>query len=261
MDSLDAVAIKAALGARARDMEVEVLDACGSTNAALLDRPGEERPRLLATEVQTAGRGRHGRRWYGAPGAAITFSLRRRMRRPLRELGGASLAAGIAVVRALRASGAAGIALKWPNDVLAGGAKLGGILIETRIQGGAVVAVIGIGVNYRSMPGLESRLRRRVASLDDLVRPLPPRTLLIARIAAELLEVLDAFDASGLAMLREEWESMHAHAGQRIRMRLADGRVIAGIPAGIAEDGAMRLRTRSGVRALHSARVVSARAG
>ena len=260
-DRLSAEAIAAALGARAHGIEIEVVESCGSTNTLLLEGADDAVPRLLAANCQTAGRGRRGRRWYGAPGAAITFSLRRRMRRALRELGGASLAAGVAVARALRASGAGGIALKWPNDVLAGGAKLGGILIETRVQGGCAVAVIGVGVNYRTMPGLESRLRRRVASLEELVRPLPPRTLLIARIAAELLEVLDSFDASGLAMLREEWESMHAHAGQRIRMRLADGRVVAGIPAGIAEDGAMRLRTRSGVRALHSARVVSARAG
>jgi len=71
--------------------------------------------------------------------------------------------------------------------------------------------------------------------------------------------VLAAFDATGLALLREEWEALHAHAGQRIRVRLADGRVIAGVPAGIADDGALRLRTRRRMRDLHAARVISAR--
>lgn len=264
VDRLDAGAIAAALGPRAHEIEIEVVESCGSTNTALLDRIGGEGPRLLAAEIQTAGRGRRGRRWHGARGTAITFSVRRRMRRPLRELGGASLAAGVAVARALRALGASDIALKWPNDLLAtgknAGAKLGGILIETRVQGNAAVAVIGVGVNWRAMPGLASRLRRRIAVLEELVRPLPPRNLLIGRIASELLEVLDSFDARGLAALREEWEALHAHAGKRIRVRLADGRVLAGVPAGIADDGALRLRTRSGVRALHSARVVSARA-
>lgn len=258
-DRLSAEAIAAALGARAHELEIEFIESCGSTNSALLDGPDSDNSRLLVTGFQTAGRGRHGRRWYSPPGAALLFSLRRRTHRPLRELGGASLAAGVAVARALRAAGVSGIALKWPNDVLADGAKLGGILIETRVQGDAALAVIGVGVNYRAMPGLQSRLRRRVAALEDLVRPLPPRALLIARIGGELLEVLDSFDASGLAMLREEWESMHAHAGHRIRMRLADGRVVAGIPAGIAEDGALRVRTPSGVRAFHSARIISAR--
>ena len=264
VDRLDAGKIVATLGARARQLEVEVVESCGSTNSALLDRPAEERPRLLAAEFQTAGRGRHGGRWHGARGAAITFSLRRCMGRPLRELGGASLAAGVAVARALRALGASDIALKWPNDLLAmgghAGAKLGGILIETRVQGKGAVAVIGIGVNWRAMPGLASRLRRRIATLEELIRPLPPRNLVIARIATELLDVLDSFDAGGLAPLRDEWEALHAHAGRRIRVRLPDGRVLAGVSAGVADDGALRLRTRSGVRALHSARIVSARA-
>ena len=257
-DCLDAAAIAAALGSHAREIAIEVVPTCSSTNTLLLERADRAIPCLLAADYQTQGRGRHGRRWYAARGAAICFSLRRRMRRALRELGGASLAAGVAVARALRSAGAHGIALKWPNDVLApGGAKLGGILIETRVQEGAAIAVIGIGVNYCSKPG--AQVRRSTASLEELVQPLPPRNLLIARMARELLDVLDSFDASGLALLRGEWESLHAHAGHRIRLRLADGSVVAGIHAGVAEDGAMRLRTRDGVRALHSARVISAR--
>ena len=255
-DRLDAATISAALGGR--EIEVEVIESCGSTNAELLDAPNAVVPRLLATDYQTAGRGRHGRRWHSARGAGICFSLRRSLRRPARELGGASLAAGVAVARALRAAGASGVALKWPNDLLAtGGAKLGGILIETRIQGGRVLAVIGVGVNYRA--GSDSRVRRKTAALEELLHPLPPRNLLIAGIARELLDVLDSFDASGLSLLRGEWEALHAHAGHRIRLRLADGSVIAGVHAGVDADGAMRLRTRDGVRALHSARVVSAR--
>ena len=257
-EQLDAAAIAAALGPRAGEVEVEVVASCASTNTLLLERADRAIPCLLAADYQTKGRGRHGRRWYAARGTAICFSLRRRMRRALRELGGASLAAGVAIARALRSAGAPGIALKWPNDILAaGGAKLGGILIETRVQHGAAVAVIGIGVNYCSKPG--AQVRRSTASLEEIVQPLPPRNLLIARMARELLEVLDSFDAAGLSLLREEWESLHAHAGQRIRLRLADGSVVAGIHAGLAEDGAMRLRTRNGVRALHSARVISAR--
>jgi len=257
-DALDAATIATALGGRAREIDVEVLEACRSTNSVLLESPAADRPYLLAADYQSAGRGRHGRRWHAARGAGICFSLRRRMRRAPRELPGASLAAGVAVARALRAAGAPGIALKWPNDLLAaGGAKLGGILIETRIQGGSVLAVVGIGVNYRSQR--DARVRRRTAALDQLLDPLPSRNVLIAAIARELLDVLESFDASGLASLRGEWEALHAHAGHRIRMRLADGSVVAGIDAGVDADGAMRLRTRDGVRALHSARVVSAR--
>ena len=74
-----------------------------------------------------------------------------------------------------------------------------------------------------------------------------------------LLESLDVFESKGLEPLRREWETMSAHAGQRLRVRLADGRMLTGVAIGLAEDGALRLRTRRGERAVRSARVVSAR--
>lgn len=260
---LDAPAITSALGALGGRLEVQTIASCSSTNTVLLESADTGLARLLVTDHQSAGRGRRGRRWHDAPGVAILLSLRRRMRRSARELGGLSLAAGVALARALRSAGIDGIALKWPNDLLAtgrhAGAKLGGILVETRIEADGVIAVIGAGLNYRSIPGLSSRLRRPTVSLEDLAQALPARELLVGRIATELMAVLDAFDAQGFAALRSEWESMHAHSGQRLRMRLADGRVVAGMDAGVADDGAMRLRTRVGFRTLHSARVISAR--
>lgn len=261
--ALDAQALRAALGSLAARLELQTVASCGSTNRVLLEGTDAPLPRLLVTDHQTAGRGQRGRRWHDASGTAILLSLRRRIGRPARELGGLSLAAGVAVARALRTSGIGAIALKWPNDLLAtgrhAGAKLGGILVETRIETSSAVAVIGVGLNYRSVPGLAAKLRREAVALEKLARPLPSREALAAGIAAELMRMLDAFEASGFAALRSEWEALHAHAGQRMRMRLADGSVIAGIHAGIAEDGALRLRTRDGFRTLHSARMVSAR--
>ncbi len=106
--------------------EVRKVERCGSTNTVLLDegKPGV----LLIADEQTAGRGRRGRRWYSAPGADIAFSLSAEVAKPPPGL---SLVAGVAAARALRALGVAQAALKWPNDLLVGGAKLGGILVET----------------------------------------------------------------------------------------------------------------------------------
>jgi BirA family biotin operon repressor/biotin-[acetyl-CoA-carboxylase] ligase len=185
------------------------------------------------------------------------LSLAWRTRRAVRELAGLSLAAGVAAARALRALGARDVALKWPNDLFAHGAKLGGVLVETRALATGTLVVVGIGLNCRTHPGLGARLRRKVAALEELLDPLPPRSALAARIAAELLDVLEAFDASGLETLRGEWEAMNAYAGRRLRVRLGDGRTLAGLAAGIAADGALRLRTRAGVRELHSGRIVS----
>jgi BirA family biotin operon repressor/biotin-[acetyl-CoA-carboxylase] ligase len=242
--------------------EVRMVQRCGSTNTVLLEErdPGEQ-PVVLIAREQTAGRGRRGRRWRSAGAdASLTFSLRRSVTRPLRELGALSLVAGVAATRALRALGVSRAALKWPNDLMVEGAKLGGILVETRPAGRATRAVIGIGINLRDGAGLTARLRRRVASLDMLVSPLPSAEAVAGSIVRELLDALRAFDAAGLEAVRSDWEAMDAHAGQRLRVRLADGRCISGIASGLAADGGLRLRTRAGVRAVTSGRVVSARA-
>jgi BirA family biotin operon repressor/biotin-[acetyl-CoA-carboxylase] ligase len=251
MDRLDAAVIVLP------GVEVTVVERCSSTNDLAL-KASLPSAVLIAAEEQTAGRGRRGRRWHSAPGAGVTFSLGRRIRRPVRELAALSLVAGVAAARALRALGVRSAALKWPNDLVVAGAKLGGILVETRGQGSHARAVIGVGINCRRTPGLEAKVRRRLAFLNDFVAV--PRNLVIQKTAAALLEALELFEARGLEALRAEWEALDAHAGQRLRVRLADGRVMTGVADGLADDGALRLVTRNGVRAVHSGRVVWARA-
>jgi BirA family biotin operon repressor/biotin-[acetyl-CoA-carboxylase] ligase len=234
--------------------EVRVLERCGSTNAVLLkERKGGL---LLAAEEQTAGRGRRGRRWYSARGNGVTFSLSRTMRRPLREIAGLSLVAGVAVARALRTLGVQA-ALKWPNDVVVGEAKLGGILVETRGNEREILAVIGVGINCRRDAALERRLRRPLASLDQFIAV--DRNRILERVAASLAEALQVFESRGLEALRREWEAMDAHAGARLRVRLADGRVLTGVARGLDGDGGLQLETSSGLRAVRSGRVLSAR--
>ena len=251
MDQLAAGAI------RVPGTEVRVLGRCTSTNTLLLAQD-VGRPVLLAADEQSAGRGRRGRRWHSPAGAGVLFSLALPLRRPVRELGGLSVVAGLAVVRALRALGAVEAALKWPNDLLVRGAKLGGILVETRTQDAGSVAVIGVGVNHRSPTGLGARLRRRVAALDGLLHPLPARNAVIAALGRELLQALRAFDVGGFEPFRSDWAALDAYAGQRLRVRLADGRLLAGRADGLAADGALQLRTRHGVRTVRNGRVVSA---
>lgn len=245
MDRLDPSAIAVP------GIAVRVVERCTSTNDLALEAAG---PILIAAEEQTAGRGRRGRRWHSAPGAGITFSLARPVRRPVNELAALSLVAGVACVQALRAMGVEKARLKWPNDLVVDGAKLGGILVETR--GGT--AVIGIGINCKRSRVLQTKVRRRVAFLSDYVKA--GRNRVIRDVARALMEALDVFDAQGLAPLRAQWEAMDAHAGQRLRIRLADGRVLSGVASGLAEDGALRLVTRNGTHSIRSGRVVTARA-
>ena len=231
---------------------------CGSTNSELLAEKGFTRPVLLLADEQTAGRGRRGRRWHSAPGDGLTFSLAVALRRPLRELAALPLVAGVAVARALRTLGVSRAALKWPNDIVVAGAKLGGILVETKSMNGAIKAVIGVGINLRGAATLRTRLRREVAALEQFLA-LPETPVIAGAIADALLESLAAFEAHGLDAVRGEWERLDAHSGQKLRVRLADGRVLTGIASGLEADGALRLATRSGVRAVRSGRVIHSR--
>ena len=148
--------------AAAAAVRIDVVAHTGSTNADLLARLAtaapastaarQLAPMLLLALVQTAGRGRAGRRWE-SDDVSLTFSLAWPFARPLAALVGLPLAVGVAVAEALAQHGAA-VTLKWPNDVLQDGRKLGGILIETAASAAtqqesepACWAVIGIGVN------------------------------------------------------------------------------------------------------------------
>ena len=242
MDKLDAAAIALP------GVEVRVLERCASTNSLIQEEITH--PVLLAAEEQTAGRGQRGRRWHSPRGAGITFSLGAPLARPPRELAALPLVAGVAVARALRALGAQ-VALKWPNDLVVGEAKLGGILVESRNG----VAVIGVGINCRRVPGLEEQLGRRVAFLER-----KDRNLVIGKLGRALLDALQEFEAQGFAALRGQWQAMDVNAGRRLRVRLADGKLVSGINDGVGHDGALRLATRAGVREVRSGRVVSSRA-
>lgn len=238
-------------------LAVHVLERCPSTNTLLL--AGEfQPPCLLAAEEQSAGRGRRGRRWYSARGTSATFSVACVSRRPLRELAGLSLVAGVAAAQALRALGASDTALKWPNDLVVGDDKLGGILVETRKASSGTLTVIGIGINCRESAAIAARVRRGVTSLERLaIRP--GRNRVIGEIARRLVQALERFEAVGLEPTRAEWAALDGLAGRKLRVRLADGRVLAGMASGLAEDGALRLLTARGLRTVHSARVVAAR--
>ena len=260
MDRLDIAKIASGIGVPGLD--VRLVERCTSTNAVLMAEKAAH-PVLLAAEEQTAGRGQRGRSWRSAPGAGATFSILRRMLCAPRKLAGLSLAVGVAAARALHGLGATDVALKWPNDLLAGSgadAKLGGILIETRIQGREIAAVVGIGINCRSVRALGLRLRRGLTSLDDLVQPAPARNAVIVAVAGEVLAALEDFERAGLPAFADAWRSLHAHEGRRLRVRLAGGRTVSGIADGLAPGGALRLQTRRGMREVASGRIISARA-
>jgi BirA family biotin operon repressor/biotin-[acetyl-CoA-carboxylase] ligase len=190
MDRLDASQISVP------GLEARVVDRCTSTNT-LLREERSAGPALLAAELQTAGRGRHGRRWRSARDAGATFSIRRPMRCEQRRLAGLSVAVGISSARALRRLGARGVALKWPNDLMVNRRKLGGILIETRPASPGSVVIVGIGINCRAQPRFGARLGRGVAALDEVLQRPVSRNTVIGAVAREVLGALAAWEQAG----------------------------------------------------------------
>ena len=255
---LDAAAVRAQLGREARHFQLELLDACASTNTLLLARArgGAPAGHVIACELQSAGRGRRGNRWQSGLGGSLTFSLLWRFAQGAAGLSGLSLAAGVAVARALASLGVADVQLKWPNDLLHAGRKFGGILIELHGDApGPTAAVIGIGLNVRLQTTLRDAIAQAVTDVASISKQVPQRNRLLAAALIELAQVLDQFAAHGFAPLRQEWMARHAHQGKPVTLSSGDGKTIAGRAAGVAEDGALLVETARGLERFVSGEV------
>lgn len=245
-------AIAAHLGPAARRFDIDVLDRCESTNAVLLARAeaGAASGSVVIAREQTAGRGRRGRAWFASPGDSLTFSLLWRFA-PGTAPAGLSLAVGLAVAQALAEVGAGNTALKWPNDILKDGRKLGGILVELQ-PGAAHAAVIGIGVNLRLAAAMPDELRTTAAALD---LPATDESALYAAVLTRLLARLEQFATAGFATMRDEWIARHAFQDAAVVLTADFGAPRTGICRGVDGDGALLLESEGRIERVLSGEV------
>lgn len=268
LDLLDRAALEAALapGTRARAATLEVHEELASTNAQLLARSDLTAGHWHAclAEFQSAGRGRRGRGWIQPFGSGLCLSFAWLFPEPPAALGTLSLAAGVAAVRALDRLGVTGLALKWPNDVLRNGGKLGGILSELRLEAaGPAYVVIGIGLNVR----LASRAREsiiadggvRPADLADLAAP-PSRTRLAAALIDAFTEAALRFEREGFAPFLAEWIAADALQDRPVEVHRHD-RVDSGTARGITPEGALRIEIAGRIDEVTAGEVSLRRAG
>lgn len=263
-DALDAGAVTRALGDAAASYTVATVDMCESTSTAILadDEIPTPGARVLAAELQTAGRGRRGRGWVSGLGTSLTFSVLRRFDGGMATLSGLSLAVGLAVARALEELGAQGVRLKWPNDVLlalppatdqgVGHAKLGGILIELAGDAlGPTRAVIGIGLNVRLPAEARARAGQPVSDLLDAGLAVA-RNRVLAAVLRHLHWTIDVFNREGFEALRAQWDASHAYQDCEVVL-LHDGRVEkTGTVIGADTGGGLRVRTARGIETVVS---------
>jgi BirA family biotin operon repressor/biotin-[acetyl-CoA-carboxylase] ligase len=245
--------ILAAIGEQRSWFNLELHDQLESTNSYLMKRAaaGAAHATCVVASLQTKGRGRRGREWQAGLGASLTFSLLWRFQSGASALSGLSLAAGVALARALHAMGILEAKLKWPNDVLVQRhddyQKLAGILIE--LQGdmeGPSAAVIGIGINLHLPEHVRRRIDQAAIDLQTLTRQQPNPNALLGTVLKHLADVLNEFERNGFDALRDEWLEYHAYQGQAVRLLSHDGRETQAVVSGIAEDGVLLVETSAG---------------
>jgi BirA family biotin operon repressor/biotin-[acetyl-CoA-carboxylase] ligase len=207
-----------------------------STNddALAAARAGAAHGSVFGAETQTRGRGRRGSEWVSTPGEGLWFSVLLRPQLDAERVSGLSLGAGLAVRAAVAERVAAPVLVKWPNDVLAGGRKVCGILVESQVAGPSINSVIvGIGVNVAQTEFPEP-LATIATSLALLGATSSSREALLADVLQGLEQELQRLTAQGLTGMASALRPHDALRGRRLRV---DAR--AGLGDGI--DGAGRL--------------------
>jgi BirA family biotin operon repressor/biotin-[acetyl-CoA-carboxylase] ligase len=212
-----------------------------STNdlALAAARAGEPEGLVIGAEEQTAGRGRQGRRWIGLAGKSLLFSI---LLRPPGEVPaqGLGLAATAALLRAARQLGAGGLQWRWPNDVVAEGRKVAGILVETA-RGAAVV---GVGINVLGSPGdFPSGLA--ATTLAALLPHPPRREQVLALVLNEFRNLYAQLRAGGFRNLLASLAAADALRGRQVTVALGGGQM-RGQAGGCDEAGRLILHTPEG---------------
>lgn len=234
---LSANAIRRALKPSFLAEHLSVFDEIESTNTLLLNQAaaGAAHGTSVFAEYQTGGRGRRGRSWQARWGEGLLFSLLWRSERGAAALAGLSLAVGVALARGLAEFDDIRVELKWPNDLLLDGAKLGGVLVELSGEtDGACAAVIGVGINLRKPRELAA------ADLLDVGLRKVDRNRLAALLLRHMEHSLSDFDRAGFGAFRDAWIARHAYTND-ILMVATPNEQVQGRFAGLADDGALLL--------------------
>ena len=246
------------------DARLTVVDVTGSTNDDLLEagKQGAPHGTGLAARAQTAGRGRRGHKWDSTAGNLLLSIVLRPSVDPAKYSGLAAVS-GLAVLEALKKHGLANeIGLKWPNDLVARGRKLGGILVEAaRDNEGKPFAVCGIGVNVNYTPQEVPDGGLAAIGLSDLNESVPSVDTLLDEIYSAVIDSVDAWAEQLNALADNAGPLAPVRDGYIARLNWIDERVIARSPAGdelaqgifntVDTFGRACIETDDGLRSFH----------
>ena len=253
VELLDAARMRAHACEQGRRLpdELEVHFLIDSTNDHLYAAPppAPGAARVAFAELQSAGRGRRGRRWIAPFGSGLTFSISWTFAETPADLPALGLALGVAIAKVLSGLGAQRLSLKWPNDLLHDGRKLGGLLTQLRQEsGGAATVVAGLGLNL----ALPDAARNAIEAVDTPDHPalavadlagatpqgLPSRNLIASRLVLGLEDALREFATVGFTGFAQEWAALDALRGAPVRVHQGSER-FEGTARGTDRDGAL----------------------
>ena len=215
----------------------------GSTNTRAMElaAAGAAQGTLVIADHQTRGRGRGGARWYAPSGSAVAMSL------VLRPAVAAGLRwSGLGALAVAEALGEEGLSarIKWPNDVLVGGRKVAGVLVEGAWEGDRpLYMILGIGINV----GARSAPQRKAVSfpattVEGEARRAVSRTRLIAGVSRSLGEWYTRLESEAFLLA---WDAALAYKGEQVQVEASQG-LVEGRLVGLGPDGEARIETNSG---------------
>lgn len=251
MTTLDADAIHTLLDddTRVAVERLETFAEIDSTNSYLMGQPGPQPGcmRIAATLNQTAGRGRHGKKWLSPPGSGLCVSMAYTFASRPENLPALTLAIGLGAIAALQSCEVRGVMLKWPNDLVFDGGKLGGILTEANARGTKAIGIVtGIGINIDGAAAFEHELGpdRLLPPVDlrGCAAALPSRDQVTAHLIHSIRATLAEYEVGGFVSFLRRWRLYDWLRGRHVSVE-TQGRHVTGTAAGIGEDGALLVVT------------------
>ncbi len=251
--------------------QLEVYGVIESTSGKLRSgpKPAPDQLRVCVAEYQTGGRGRRGRQWLSPYGSGICMSVSWHFENVPGDLSSLSLAAGVAVIRAVEACGFPGLSLKWPNDLILNHGKVAGILVDVEGESdGPLTAVIGIGLNVEMPDSFRTSLTDEghlppVALADTLTDVQKGHSLSRNRIAASLImtihRMLVEFSGTGFSSFAEQWQRYDYLLGREVRVMSASYGE-QGTACGIGSNGSLLLDVDGEIKQVVSGEVSVRRA-
>ena len=218
-------------------------DETDSTNrqARMLAREGAKHGTLVLAHKQTAGRGRRGRGWISPAGEGIFMSLIVRPQVQASEVVKMSLALALAVGKAIRRETGLDARIKWPNDIVIGGRKVCGLLLEMdTAQDGALMIVAGVGINVHQT-AFDAEIAHTASSLDLLAGKRVSRSAIVRAF----LEEFEKTQALSDSAMMDEYRALSVTIGQRVQVIALDG-TYTGTAKGITESGSLLVEDEAG---------------